>query len=271
MSWHAYDRHRRNWTIYWEERPPANPALYPGHAEGEMDLIEFELTEPYALNREEWNALQLKILLRLTPPDHTLNISQLWTRVWPVDGALRFNKLTDIYHLPVVLSAAADHDEQPGKREDYYWVLTQLAPDPERLADIVAFQNVDLENITWITKEPVAPWPSQLFLYNEPVLAWQSKLLSREDFDELVRRECWALLVTHLGHVYLRTTRGRRSPEAIFEILREEAANFDLEIESTTFDKRPQKPGLLKSLGALPGNVIQDGWEQLKTRNKRRP
>ncbi len=268
MSWHPYDRHRRVWTVYWGERAPVGSPS--DSAAGADDVIEFELTEPYALDRDDWRDLQLKFLLRVSPPDHTLNISQLWSRLRPQDGALRFNKFNDLYKVPVFLTAQADRDEQPGKRKDYFWVMAQFQPNMELLDEIIYFQNIDLENITWITSQPLTPWPSQLFLYNEAAMAWNGKLLQTVDMDKLVRQECWGLSITHLGHLDFMTTRERCSPDEIFQILREEAAGFDLEIESTTFAKRPNKPNFIKSLGALPGNVVYDGWDQLKNRNKRR-
>ncbi len=261
MSWHPYDRHRRNWAIYWQAPTPEDQATG-------SDVIHYELTEPYALNRDEWNALQIKVLSGLTPPGHTLNISQLWSRMVPVDGTLRFAKLTDMHNMPVVLSAAADREEQPGKREDYFWIMTQLEPEQKLQSEIVVFQNIDLENITWITAQPIGPWPSQIYLYNEAAVAWNAEKLSSADFDRLVQRECWGMSVTHLSHLYFLTTRERCAPEAVFQILQEAAAEFELEVETTPFDQRPRKPGLLKALGSLPGNLVTDGWDSLKARNK---
>lgn len=256
MSWHPYERDRRLWTIYWAERP------------GEPGVLEFELTEPYCLDRDDWRDLQLDFLTRVSPPHYFLNISQLWSRLWPADGVLLFSKMTELHKWPLLLSAQVDRDEQPGKRKDFFWVMAQLQNDRTHLNDLVYFQNIDLENITWITEEPIEPWPTQLFEHNKAAWAWNRKVLKTSDLDKLVRRECWGMSVTHLGHLDFLTTTQRRSSDDVFNLLHELAGKYNMEIESTTFDQRPRKPGLAKALGALPGNVIHDGWEQLKARNR---
>ena len=264
MSWHPYDRKRRVWTIYWGERAPVSTEP----TDSSSSMVEFEMTEPYALHRDKWNNLQIDVIMRLVPPDYTLNISQLWTRLWPTDGALIFTKLHDVYKLPVVLSGQPDTAEQPGKRKDFFWVMAQTRPDPDRLNDIIHYQGVDLENMTWITEQPIEPWPSQLFEYNRAAFAWNRKLLKGSDFDKIVRRECWGILTTHLGSLDFMTTRERRQPDEIRVILQEEAAKYDLELEIIAFDQRPRKPSLVKSLASLPGNLVHDTWTGLKSRNR---
>ncbi len=266
MSWHPYERNRRLWTVYWGERPPPNTSA---EANVGQNMLEFELTEPYSLNRDVWRDLQLDFLSGVTPPGYTLNISQLWTRLWPQDGAVRFSKLHDIYNVPILLSSAIDTEEQPGKRQDFFWTMAQLGLDRARLEDLVFFQNVDLENITWITPTPLQPWPGQVFEHNKVAFAWNHRLLKTADLDVVVRQESWGLSVTYLGHLDFLTIRERRTPEEIMTVLQEGAERYDLELEVIPFARRPRKPNILKSLGALPGNLVKDGWAGLKGRNSR--
>lgn len=250
MSWHPNEPNRRLWTIYWDERGETEQS-------GPSDVLQFELTEPYALYRDEWRDLQIKVLTRLMPPDYFLNISQLWSRLWPKDNALLFSKLKDVHNVPLLLTGELDRVEQPGKRIPFYWVMTQLELDLKKLDDLVFFQNIDLENITWITETPIAPFPDQLFEYNKAAFAWNRNGLSTGDFDQIVRRECWGVSLTHLGHLYFLTTRQRRSPEEVFQVLQAEAEGYNLEVETTPYARRPHKPGFLKSLAALPGNILK--------------
>lgn len=246
MTWHPYERHRRLWTVYWGVRSPANATSFSS-----KDVVEFEMTDPYALTRDFWRNLQLDFITEITPPDFYLYINQLWSRLWPSDGALRFTKLNDIYKVPVLLSGKLDRDVQPGKREPFYWVMTQLQLDRPRLEDVVWFQNIDFENVTWLTPEPIEPWPSQIFELNAAAYAKISHLLPAEDFDQVVRKECWGVLITHMGHLDFQTTRAHLEPEQIMEKIQKLAESYSLEVEFIPFSERPRKPNLLKSLTSV--------------------
>lgn len=270
MAWHPYHKGQRIWTIYWDERHPANPAEYGGNLAGEWDVLEFELTEPDPLDRDEWRNLQIWLLQQLTPPGYTLNISHLWGRNWPVDAPLRFNRVKDIHKLPVILSADANRKTQPGKRQDYYWTITQTLPEDENLKDIIFFHSIDLEDITWITEQPLTPFPDQMYLHNDAALAWNNKQLTTPELDDLLRREAWGLTMTRFGHLHLFLVRGRISNEAIWDILRKGAAENNLEIQSASFDKRPRKPSFLQGCLTAPLGLIALWWERLKAREKAR-
>ncbi|HEX2914227.1 MAG TPA: hypothetical protein VH186_25735 [Chloroflexia bacterium] len=265
MSWHPYDRKRKLWNVYYTERSNSDPQ----HAENKV--LEFQLTEPYSLSRDDLRDLHIRFLQRITPPEYTLNISQLWTRLWPPDGALRFSKIYDIYKWPVLLSAQMDAQEQPGKREDYFWLLTQISEDFSQLDEVVFLQNIDFENVTWITQRPIEPWPDQLLEYNKAAFAWNRRYLANAEFDQIVARECWGVTVTHMSHLFFLTTAGRCSTAEIFAILQDLAAFYELDLEIAPYDQRPSKPGVLKTLVELPGTMLHDGWDQLKARNKARP
>jgi hypothetical protein len=243
MSWHPYERKRRLWSVYWGVRSPANADGFTPR-----DVVEFEMTDPYCLDRDKWRDLQLSVLARLTPPGYYVNISHQWSKLWPSDGALRFSKFHDVFKLPIVISADMDKAAQPGKRQPFYWVLTQFPVELAKLDDIVFYQNIDMENITWITEQPLDPFPGQLFEYNKAAYAWNKRLLMSEEFDQIVRKACWGVTVTHLGHLDFQTTRERLEPQAIMDILQEEAAAYELEVEFSTFSERPRKPGILKTL-----------------------
>jgi hypothetical protein len=262
MSWHPYNKEKRTWTIYWEQRPAASSS-------GD-DMLEFELTDPGSLDRDDWRDLQIWLLQQLTPPDYTLNISHLWGRNWPTDSPFRFNRIKDVHKIPVILSGNGERKTQPGKRQDYYWVLVQTPPDREALKDVVFFHSIDLEDITWITEKPLAPFPDQMFLHNDAVLAWNGKQLTTPELDEIVRRETWALTLTRFGHMSILVPNSRVSSEALWNLLRKGAADYNLEIESTTFDKRPPKPPFLTGLAKMPFGLVGVYWERLKAKEKAR-
>ncbi len=266
MSWHPYDPKRPEWAIYWGERQLSNST----QQNDASTIVEFELTQPYSMYRDTWRDLQMAVLIRLVPAGYTINVSQLWSRLWPQDGPLRFSKFNDMYKLPILISSDLDEQTQPGKRKDFFWVMTQFEANKERLEDIVFFQGLDLENITWITKKPIEPWPTQLFEYNRAAFAWNTRMLKSSDFDLLVQRECWAFSATHLGSLDFMTMRDRLRPEAIMEILQEEASQYNLEVQIKTFAERPPRPNFFKSLKALPGHFMRDGWSGLKARQRPR-
>ncbi len=270
MSWHPYKKGQRLWTIYWDVRPPSNPADYADDPEGAWDMLEFELTNPEELDRDDWRAMQLALLQQITPPGYTLNISHLWGRNWPMDASLRFSRVKDVHHVPVVLSGEANRKTQPGKRQDYYWLLAQTSTEEEKLKDIIFFHSIDLEDITWITKEPLNPFPDQMFSHNDAGLAWNSKQLTPLEMDEIIRREGWGMTATRFGHMHLLLVQNRINREKIWEILRKLAAENNLEISSASFDKRPAKPSFLNGCLTAPFGLISLGWERLKAREKTR-
>ena len=262
MSYHPYRRNSRLWTIYWNEPAPAQTQATP-------EIALFELTEPYCLNRDEWREVQNWLLLNLTPPTCTLNISQLWGRNWPSDASFRFNRINDSHKLPNLLSSDCYQQTQPGKREGYYWVMAQTKPNREVLDDLLWYQGIDFENITWITKEPIAPFPTQLFEFNKVAMGWHNKDVSNAELNEVVKQECWGLSITTLGHLNLRVPTTSLSSSLVWQVIREAAANFDLEIESSGFDKRPRKPSLVRGLATAPANLVLDGLGKLNKGFKR--
>jgi len=270
MSWHPYDKKKRTWTIYWDVRSPKNSASYEGDPAGDWDILEFELTDPDVLDRDDWRSLQLWLLEHFTPPGYTLNISHLWGRNWPNDASFRFGRITDLHRVPLLLTGDGNRKTQPSKRQDYYWVLVQTPPDQEKLKDIIFFHSIDLEDITWITDKPLAPFPDQMFLHNDTVLAWNAKQLGTLELDEIVRRETWALTMSRFGHMHWLLVRNRLNNEAIWDILRQGAAEYNLEIESTSFDKRPAKPSILKGCLTAPLGAVGLVWEQLKNKERKR-
>ncbi|MEI6044481.1 MAG: hypothetical protein WCS37_08960 [Chloroflexota bacterium] len=270
MSWHPYSKGKRTWTIYWEERSPKAPAEYNGNPAGAWDVLEFELTDPDVLDRDDWRSLQIWLLQQLTPPGYTLNISHLWGRNWPNDAPFRFGRLNDMHHVPVILSGDGNNKTQPGKRQDYYWVLVQTPPEDEKMKDVIFFHSIDLEDITWITPKPLTPFPDQMFLHNDTALAWNNKQLTSFELDEIVRQETWGLSVTRYGHVNLFFVRDRISREAIWDILRRGAAEYNLEIESTSFDKRPPKPSFFSGCLAAPFGLVALWLERIKDKEKTR-
>ncbi len=275
MSWHPYNKKQRSWTIYWDERAPLNPegAASDGSAApapSPDDVLEFELTDPIGLDRDDWRDLQIWLLEQLTPAGYTLNVSHLWGRNWPLDPPFRFGRLTDLHKMPTVLSGEGNRKTQPPKRQDYYWVLVQTVPDKEKLKDVIFFHSIDLEDITWITEQPLAPFPDQMFLHNETVLAWNGGQLTRTELDQIVRQETWGLTITRFGHMNIFVTRGRQSSEAIWEILRRGAAEYDMEIESTSFANRPPKPSFWRGCLVAPFGFLVLGWERLREKEKNR-
>lgn len=275
MSWHPENKGRDLWTIYWDQRSPANSNGSSDSAPSSNlqsptpdDMLEFELTDPPGLDRDDWRNLQIWILEQLTPPGYTLNMSHLWGRNWPHDAAFRFGRINDLHKIPVVLSGNAERKTQPGKRQDYYWVVVQTPPEDEKLKDVVFFHSIDLEDITWITEKPLTPFPDQTFLHNDVALAWNNKQLTTPELDDLIRRETWALSLTSFGHMHLFVTRGRINSEAVWDILRKGAADYNLEIQSASFDKRPSKPSFLQGCANVPFGLVSLLWQRLKAKEK---
>lgn len=270
MSWHPYRRNSRLWTIYWDEHQAKSvSATKSDNSALAAEMLLFELTEPYSLNRDEWRELQLWLFYNLTPANYTLNISQLWGRNWPRDASFRFNRINDTHKLPNLLTNDCYRNVQPGKREGFYWVMAETKPDREILNDLIWFQGVDFENITWITSKPIEPFPTQLFEFNKVALGYRSKEVTNAEFEEVIREECWASLVTDYGHIYLRIPTSSLNREQVWDFLNRAAVEFNLEIESTPFSQKPAKPSVIKGLADAPANLLMDGWQKLNRGFKR--
>lgn len=248
MSWHPYERNSRLWTIYWGEQPTHNTVMH---------LL--EMTEPYCMTREEWSEVQLRLLVDLVPADFFINVSQLWSRNWPTDAQLRFSHIHDNYKLPHLLSQDCYRNEQPRKREGFFWVMTQTKPNYAALENVLCHQAVDFENITWITRQPIEPFPDQLFEFNKVALGWYNKEVSETELNQVILEEAWGLFTTNMSHLSLRVPDYSLTSEQIWQVIERTAVEYDLQISKIANAEKPQRPALIKTLAAAPVTMMADG------------
>lgn len=256
MSWHPYERKSRLWTIYWDEQSTHN-----NNVSTVMQL--FELTEPYCMTREEWGAVQLRLLVDLVPADFTINISQLWSRNGPTDAQLRFSHIHDNYKLPHLLSQDCYRNEQPRKREAFFWVMTQTKPNYDALENVLCHQAVDFENITWITRQPINPFPDQLFEFNKVALGWYNKEVSETELNQVVLEEAWGLFTTNMSHLCLRIPAYNLSQDDIWQVIERTATEYNLQIARSSNAEKPHRPALVKTLATAPAVMVVDGLSRL--------
>ena len=135
-------------------------------------------------------------------------------------------------------------------------------PRREYLDDLIWYQSIDFENVTWITKEPITPFPGQLFEFNKVALGWRNKDVTTTELDDVIREEAWALSITSFGHLNVFVPVSSLNNEQVWNILRGLAADFNLDIESTSYDKRPKKPSFMQGCLTAPFSLVVDGLQK---------